>query len=306
MRAVSIFFLYLTLCLAIAAALTCPLVQTGWIGFQASAVMGRLTQLVALLGLWPLLRWLGLAERGALGYGVARGVMLRAVALGWLLGALMLLPPVLAFLGAGVLVPQPIPSWGYLVDKSTQALSGGIMIALLEETFFRGVLWGAVRRTSGVAAAALGTSALYAVAHFVKPHPLPDGMTCAGAGGWQLFAGTFSEGVHGHDLDSLAALFAAGVLLGLVRERTGHIGWCIGLHAGWVWLIQTSRRVTEPNHDSPFAFLVGCYDEIIGWAMAAWVVAVILVYWYRSRPGAVELTEFRPAASGGCRPGADG
>lgn len=306
MRATALFFLYLTLCLALAAALTCPLVQSGWIGFEPPGVMGRLTQLFALLGLWPLLSWMGIANRTALGYGAGRGLMLRAVGRGWLLGVLTLVLPALALLLAGVLRPQPAPSWEYLLGKSTQALFGGFAVALLEETFFRGVLWSAVRRTGGGLSAALWTSALYALAHFMKPHALPDGVVCDGAGAWQLFAQVFTAGVPGRDLDALAALFGAGVLLALVRQRTGHIGWCIGLHAGWVSIIQTTRRVTQPDPDSPFAFLVGSYDEFIGLAVAAWVGLLILAYWYWTRPRTGGLTEFRHAASGGCRPGADG
>ena len=69
----------------------------------------------------------------------------------------------------------------------------------------------------------------------------------------------------------MVALFLVGVLLGLVRERSGHIGWCIGLHAGWVFVIQVTRQLTDGNEASPYAYLVGDYDGIIGWAAAGWI-----------------------------------
>jgi hypothetical protein len=71
----------------------------------------------------------------------------------------------------------------------------------------------------------------------------------------------------------------AGLLLALVRERAGHIGWCIGLHAGWVLVIQASRRLTDVNDDSPLSFLVGDYDGIIGWLAALWIGLLMALYW---------------------------
>ncbi len=77
----------------------------------------------------------------------------------------------------------------------------------------------------------------------------------------------------------MSALTLAGVFLALVRERTGHIGWCIGLHAGWVFVIQVTRYLTVGNDASPYAFLTGGYDGVIGWLAVGWIGALAVGYW---------------------------
>lgn len=94
-----------------------------------------------------------------------------------------------------------------------------------------------------------------------------------------MFTQVFVDGGPWQNLDSLTAVFAAGVLLALVRERTGHIGWCIGLHAGWIFVIQVTRRVTDVNSASDLAFWVGGYDDFIGWLAVAWIGALTVAYW---------------------------
>ena len=69
MRTTTLFFVYLFLCLAAAALLAVPLMQTGWVDYPPERVMGRLAQALILLGIWPLLLRLKLANRADLGYG---------------------------------------------------------------------------------------------------------------------------------------------------------------------------------------------------------------------------------------------
>jgi membrane protease YdiL (CAAX protease family) len=99
-----------------------------------------------------------------------------------------------------------------------------------------------------------------------------------------MVAAVFTEAAQGRHLDSFVALLMVGVFLALVRERTGHIGWGIGLHAGWIFVIQTSRRVTEDHPDSSLAFLTGDYDGVIGWLAAAWISLLAALYWRWTRP----------------------
>jgi hypothetical protein len=79
-------------------------------------------------------------------------------------------------------------------------------------------------------------------------------------------------------VDSFLALAALGVLLALVRLRTGAIAGCIGLHAAGVCAIFVLRDTTAVNGDAKLGFIVGQYDGVIGWAACAWFVAIILAY----------------------------
>lgn len=286
MRITAIFFAYLFFCLALAALLTYPVMLTGWIDYEPQRVMGRIAQLFILLGLWPFLKWIGITNRKALGYGIERRLFLRSVGRGWLAGLLILLLLVAALLLFGVRVPD-LPDRGlpgYLLEKAVTALIGGLLIGLLEETFFRGALFGAVRGRSGLRSAVFWSALLYALLHFMKPHALPQGVAFDWAGVWSMFTQVFSGVAQWQHLDSLVALFLVGLFLALVRERTGHIGWCIGLHAGWVFVIQLSRRLSDGDPTAPLAFLSGHYDGVIGWLAAAWIGLLAWVFWRWSAP----------------------
>jgi membrane protease YdiL (CAAX protease family) len=281
MRPTLLFFGYLFLCLALGALLTVPVMQTGWVDYEPQRVMGRLAQLFILLGLWPFLRLLGLDQRGALGFGLARRPFLLRVGLGWLLGVLILAALMWALLALGVRVPD-VPASGIaaaVADKAVTALIGGLLIGLLEELFFRGALFSAIRRRGTLARAVVWSALLYALVHVLKPHDLPDGMAFDWDGAQVMFAQVFTGLFQWKHVDTLAALFMAGVLLALVRERTGHIGWCIGLHAGWVFVIQVGRRVTDGDDGAALAFLAGDYDGVIGWLAVLWLALLSWLYW---------------------------
>jgi len=286
-RTTAIFFAYLFLCLALAALLTYPVMQTGWVDYEPQRVMGRIAQVCILLGLWPFLKRMGFDNRVALGYGVQRREFVQAMARGWMSGVLILLLLALALFVLGVRVPD-LPADGLLaeiLEKAAAALIGGLLIGLLEETFFRGALFGAVRSRNGLRSAVFWSATLYALLHFMKPHGLPDGVAFDWSGVGIMFIEVFTDVAQWRHLDSMLALFLVGVFLAFVRERTGHIGWCIGLHAGWVFVIQVSRRLSDGNDASNLAFLAGDYDGVIGWLAAAWIGLLAWAYWRWSAPG---------------------
>jgi len=292
MRATALFFGYLFVCLVLAALLTYPLMQTGWLDYPPERVMGRLAQVFILAGLWPLLKVLGLADPESLGFGVPRTCFLRSLALGWVMGVLILLALVVALLALEVRVDdQDLDTWSFIAKTAVQALVAGLLIGLLEETFFRGALFAAIRRREGVAAAVVWSAGLYAVLHVMKPGALPPGVPFDGSGAWAMFGGIFLDLLQWRHLDTVLALFMVGVFLALVRERTGHIGWCIGLHAGWVFVIQVSRRLTDGNPSSPLGFLAGDYDGTIGWLAMVWIGLLAAVYWRWSASARVRSDE---------------
>ncbi len=285
MKPTAIFFLYLLGCLTLGALLTQPLLETGWIDFPPHRVMSRLAQAFMLLGFWPLLRFFRCTHRRALGYGVSLRTLLRSIAWGWVLGVLMLAVLVSALLLLEIRVPderafQFLP----LLHKSLQALLGGLFVALLEETFFRGALQSAIQKNGSLLPALFWSAWLYALVHFMKPQPLPEGMVPDGSGIWYLFSRVFLDAVQWQHLDSFIALWLAGLLLGLIRAHTHHLGWCIGVHAGWVFVLQLTRFLTDENPVSSLSFWVGSYDGIIGWLGSLWIGALVLLYAWRTKP----------------------
>ena len=281
MRTTAIFFAYLVCCLVLAALTTYPLLETGLLDEPPRRVMGRLAQLYILLGLWPFLKLLRLDSKAALGFGIPRRRFVRDVVIGWVLGVAILAALIWALLALEIRVPD-LPANGlvwFVLEKAVAALIGGLLIGLLEETFFRGALYGAIRRRGDVESAVIWSAALYALLHFLKPHDLPPGVPFDWDGSRAMFAGVFTGALDWRHLDSMLALFWVGVFLALVRERTGHIAWGVGLHAGWVFMIQLSRRLTDADDGASFAFLTGSYDGVIGLLAAVWIGALAWGYW---------------------------
>ncbi|NEV63739.1 CPBP family intramembrane glutamic endopeptidase [Thiorhodococcus minor] len=280
MRVTAIFFAYLLACLILAAMASVPLMTGGWVDLEPHRVMSRLAQAFILLGIWPLLLALRVADRDSVGYAPPWGLMRRSIGWGWVLGVMVLSILLAALLMLDIRVPDPTPpSWSSVLSKVLQALVGGLLIGLMEETFFRGALYSAIRRAEGLRSAVIWSALLYAAVHFMKPGALPEGMPFDAAGAFWMVLYALGDLFQWRNLDSFAALFMVGVFLALIRERTGHIGWCIGLHAGWVLVIQVGRKVTDGNEGAPLAFLVGDYDGTIGWLAAAWIGLLALAYW---------------------------
>jgi membrane protease YdiL (CAAX protease family) len=163
------------------------------------------------------------------------------------------------------------------------ALLAGLLVAVIEETFLRGAMYGAIRRRSSPLISGAATALVYALLHFLRPPALPAGMEVGWSSGLWLLAHGF-DGLWEKKLwDSLVALFAVGFFLAMVRERTGHIGWCIGLHAGWVFVIKLLKEYSSLDDDAPAAMLVGGYDGVTGWLAAAWIGVPAVVLWVLAR-----------------------
>lgn len=281
------FFGYLALCLALAALAVEPLTQAvpPLAGMEPERILGKLAQLLVLLGAFWFLRWQGLHERAALGFGVTRRVFWRTLGQGWLLGLGILGVLFGALMLLGTRHPDPeLGAWSlqlWLTRAMLQPLAAGLLVAFIEEIFFRGALFTAIERESGPLRAILYSSLLYALLHFMRPQALPIAMAENHLVAWHLFLGSFRNLIETIELGSLLALFLAGALLGWLRVRHRHIGMAIGMHAGWVLVIQSGRRLTDGDPTSPFNFCVGHYDGVIGWLAALWLLLILLELWKR-------------------------
>ena len=110
---------------------------------------------------------------------------------------------------------------------------------------------------------------LYSLVHFVgeKVRIAPEDVNLAS--GWVILQRYFSAFADPARIgDAALALFLVGVLLALVRRLTGHIGGCIGLHAGFVAVIALFREVTAPIFDGTWSFLVSRFDGLVGYLVA--------------------------------------
>lgn len=255
-------------------------------------VMHRLAMLFALLGLIWFVRRHGLGYAQALGYGLSRRRFLHQVGAGFGIGFLLLLPWMLLLFVLDLRVPRTGAVEGsHLVTLALSGALSGIVVASIEETFFRGILQTAVERESGALAAVLLPSALYASLHFLGGRlKLADAVVDWSAG-WAVLAKLFEKYATPLDLvDSWLALFAVGALLALIRQRTGAIAAGIGLHASWVMLIAITRDSSTDNRLAPTDWLTGSYDGVIGWGVLFWTLAILAVALWRWRPHGASIS----------------
>ena len=241
----------------------------------------RVGMLALLLGFLALARRLKLADRSSLGYGAPRRVFLREMIIALALGVASMLGVVAIMAALGVLTWRsalPLPAAALAKLLVTGALSG-FAVAFIEETFLRGAMHTAIERESGTPAAVLLTALLYAATHFfAKVHI--DAAQVTPHSGLDLLAGTLQAFAHPATIaDAFLALLAVGVALGLVRAATGNIAACIGLHAGWVWVILVAHELSRPRPGAPLGFLLSRFDGFVGWLVLAWTVLLAVPLW---------------------------
>ena len=277
------FLIYLGIAVLLAAQLFFPVYQVldAYWDLRPDRVFFRLAMLIAVLGFWPFLKLLGINNRYALGYTPDARRFLRAVLKGLGIGVAIMAVHATALwvIGVRVIAPEGI-AFGRILYVVVSGLVSGVLVALVEETFFRGAMQFHLRYSNPPWKAAVVTALVYASVHFLQPLPVSDAATIGWSSGREMLVTMLHQYRDPADIvDSLTALFVAGLFLSLVRERSGSIALCIGIHAGWVLSIRLARELTDVAADSPLGFLIGSYDGIIGWAAAALLVLVTLVYW---------------------------
>jgi hypothetical protein len=162
----------------------------------------------------------------------------------------------------------------HLALLALKMLSSALAVAFIEETFLRGAMFSGIARESGTRAAILLTALIYAATHFIARYHIPAELVVPSSGlamvegSLQAFADPLGIG------DAYLALFAVGVLLAAVRAATGHIAACIGLHAGWVWIMLFVRETSIPDTTRRLSFLLSGFDGFVGWLVLAWTLVI--------------------------------
>lgn len=288
MRSFFLLVLFLAAALVAASALAYP---AWWlVGFVSDQpihrVMHRIAMLVAFIGLIFIFKRWQVANREALGYALPKPEFFRQLSFGLLIGAAIMVPLIATLFAFDVRMLKPEFSWdaGQLAGLIASNLLSGLVIALIEETFFRGALFTAVKRESGTVLAIVLPSLLYASVHFLGGRLRLPREEVEWSTGFAVLNKLLEEYATPFELlDSFAALFAVGVLLAVVRVRTNAIAACIGLHAAWVCTIQTLRRGSTVDEAAPAGWIVGSYDGVIGWGALGWIAIMLAAYWWLGR-----------------------
>jgi len=282
MKASGIFVAYIATLFLAGAALEYPVYRLANLFTDTSyyTFSGRLVLPLAALTLYFFLRARKLSNAQALGYALPWQAFIRFVVTGFGAGILIMIPLLALMLGLEIRVPA-----GDLQRILTAAgpaffdgLVSGILVGLIEETFFRGAMYTEVERESRIWWAILLTSALYAVVHFVDTKYRIPVEELNWWSGFVILGHSFDTFTQpSRIIDSLLALFAVGIFLACSRASSGHIAYCIGLHAGWVTAIRVAHRTSHENPDSAWSWMIGSFDGIIGYLAFAWLILLAIV-----------------------------
>jgi membrane protease YdiL (CAAX protease family) len=247
-------------------------------------VIGRLWQLLMLAGIAVAVWRLGLRGRADWGYGLPRARFLRQAGAGLIAGLATMLPMALVIVALGIRNPRPAFDAGMLLAGIATGAVTGLLVAFVEETFFRGLMFRAVLRDAGPATAVCTTALLYAAIHFFARASIPHADVDWGSGITLLGASLARFADPLPIADAFVTLALVGLLLGLVRYWTGSIAAGIGLHMGWVCVIKATAKLTHQDAASPWAFLVSEFDGFTGWLVAGWSCTILLaLYLARGR-----------------------
>lgn len=274
MRAIAAFVALFAAALGLVAAAT-PTVW-GWLsGFMNvpfHRVGNRLAMVGLALGLYVVARWLRVNNRRDMGFDLPRRQFIYEMARGVLLGVAFMLPLSLLLLATGLReLDGPIQA-GLLLRGLLAALGSGLTVAFIEESFMRGAMQSAITREAGLVVAIVVSALFYAAVHFFARFTIEAAGVGPGSG-IDLVAGSLRAFAQPMQMiDAFLCLAGVGVLLSVIRHRTGNIAAAMGLHAGWVMVMLVLVRATHVVPDAPGHWLLSQHDGFVGWLVLGWTL----------------------------------
>jgi len=281
MRAFAVFLALILIALASIGVLTYPawLLLHPHFDFPFHRIGERIAMLVGLVGFLILAPRMRLGDRTSLGYGIPPRTFARELLVGLATGVVTMAVIVAAMAAIGLRDWHKAASLDalQLTKLVVQSLASGLVVALIEETAIRGIIFTGIQRESGTVVAVVLTSLIYAASHFFAKHHI-EASQVTSSSGWELLAGTLHSFAAPLAIaDAFLTYFAIGVILAAIRSSTGHIASCMGLHAGWVWVLLTVTGTSAAARGRPLSWLLTTSDsqtDVVGWLVLAWCVAI--------------------------------
>ena len=226
------------------------------------------------LGLWPFLRSVGFRSWRGFGLGGHRHAV-HQTAQGLLLGFASVFCAALAVLAVRGRTWSSGHSGNVIAGHLLKATLAAVIVAFIEELFFRGAIFGALRRGMPWRAALLISSALYAILHFFERPPAPANVD------WIAGLVSFAQMLRGFtEMDRLMPAFftllLAGCILAIGYQRTGALYFSLGLHAGWIFSIKSYGFFTREQSNAN-ARLWGSGNLLDGWLALVVLLLVLAV-----------------------------
>ena len=241
----------------------------------------RLAMLAILLTIIAILKFKGLLHHKDIGWSIDAKQSRRTLLFyGFIVGILMMMPVTFLFhlFDIRVLNVSQGFAWDAFAAKFALLLLAAFAVSLIEETFFRGILFEGFLKDKAPLAAILFSALFFSAIHFarIKGSELPADSPWYY--GLLILADSIAAHWHSDYASTALSLFLAGLLLGIVRLKTASVWACIGIHTGWILTLKVDKKLSYFNEQPDWRFLVGPYDSYNGWATAGWLAIIFLVY----------------------------
>ena len=246
---------------------------------QLNRIISRVTQILLILSIYPAMHWLSISARD-LGF-VPLKSFFKQMSAGIVLGIVTLLPVLLISYTLDIIVIDEARVW--TLEKIASSLLGAfflaLLVSLLEEPMFRGILISAYAKRIGISATIFVSSFYYALLHFIKTKTAIPVEQAEISDSFRLLVEAFQNLLNPEHLGAFWALLMVGIFLAVMRTRLQlSLAWCIGCHAAWVCQIKMAHKITDVNFDSDLLYLISPYDGVIGPMVAIWLTLVICIY----------------------------
>ncbi|HIG65390.1 MAG TPA: CPBP family intramembrane metalloprotease [Methyloprofundus sp.] len=246
---------------------------------ELSKIISKFTQVLLVLSIYPVMRWLKISASD-MGF-VPVKAFLKQMLGGMVLGLMTLLPVLLLSYALGIIEIDVGKVWS--LDKLAVSLLVAfllaLLISLLEEPMFRGVLISAYVKRLGINATIFVSSFYYAALHFIKTKTSIPFAQADLSDSFMLLFQAVQHALNPEHLGAFWALFMVGFFLAVMRTHLKlSLAWVIGCHTAWVWQIKMAHKITEVNHGSELLYLISPYDGVIGPMVAIWLTVVLCVY----------------------------
>ncbi len=168
---------------------------------------------------------------------------------------------------------RPDAQLATLITHWINTLLAALLVGIIEETIFRGMLFSLLKRDMDWRIAAITSAVIFSSVHFLDQRPSVTEIS------WTSGFTAFPEFIHDFANDPFwiahfANLVLAGFILAAVTQRTGNLYCAIGIHAGWIIAIKTNGFLTKPAN---LNLLWGDNKTIDGW-IATPLLTLILYY----------------------------
>lgn len=213
-------------------------------GERFERVASRTVQVMALLLIWPCMRWAGATPEIARGLAWS-GERARRFRDGFLTGVLSIALTYAFGLALGAYKPETEHYTAGLPLVLLGFLSTAFFVGWLEEIFFRVFFQGSLRTRWPLWAGVLLVSIVFAALHFFRPRLEPPITDPGWLSGFALLPHLFARFQAERDMWFAITLFLMSLALALYYEREGHLYHVAGLHMGWVFMLQAGDHLVD-------------------------------------------------------------